>query len=312
MPAVAPPPPRPLDHHVVEFDAYVDAQIRQTRRTVKAVDLSYALLRLALVAIVFFLAAAVVEHWFLDRGFDLRGRLALFACLATYVLYALWSAIWPLITRSINPIFAAQAIERGGTFKNTLVNLLQLRGQKTDLPPAVLAQLEQQAAEKLTAMPEATMIDRTRVVRIGYVLVAALAAAAIYAALSPKDLLTTARRVLAPWADIPPPSRVQITNLTPGSIELMQGDPLAVSAEVRGLTAGEEVEVTVVADDNELARNTYPLVPLSADSRKYEIKLFGPGGVANPLGVQHSLRYLLKRATDDRGGSASTSPQRTA
>ncbi len=46
MPAVAPPPPRPLDHHVVEFDAYVDAQIWQTRRTVKAVDLSYALLRL--------------------------------------------------------------------------------------------------------------------------------------------------------------------------------------------------------------------------------------------------------------------------
>ncbi len=294
MPAVAPPPPRPSDHHVVEFDEYVNAQIRQTRRTVKAVDLSYALLRLALVAIVFFLAAAVVEHWFLDRGFDQRGRLALFACLAIYVLYALWSAIWPLITRSINPVFAAQAIERGGTFKNTLVNLLQLRSHKGELPPAVLAQLEQQAAEKLTAMPEATMIDRTRVVRIGYVLVAALAAAAIYAAMSPKDLLTTARRVLAPWADIPPPSRVQITNLMPGSVELMQGDPLVVSAEIRGLTESEAVEVTVVADDNELARNTYPLTPLSADSRKYEIKLFGPSGVANPLGVQHSLRYLLE------------------
>ena len=47
-------------------------------------------------------------------------------------------------------------------------------------------------------------------IRLGYVLVGVVAVAGLYKVFSPKDPLVSAERILMPWADIVPASRVAI------------------------------------------------------------------------------------------------------
>ena len=60
-------------------------------------------------------------------------------------------------------------------------------------------------------MPIDSAVDRTQLIRFGYVLLAVVAAGALYKVFSPKDPLVAAERVLMPWADIVPASRVSIS-----------------------------------------------------------------------------------------------------
>ena len=56
-----------------------------------------------------------------------------------------------------------------------------------------------------------------------------------YKILSPKDPFQTVARVLAPWADIARPSRVQITDVQPGNSAVYHGQVVNVSAIVIGI-----------------------------------------------------------------------------
>ncbi|MEN1680678.1 MAG: hypothetical protein AAGJ46_13900 [Planctomycetota bacterium] len=107
--------------------------------------------------------------------------------------------------------------------------------------------VERQAAERLARAPGQEAVDNRRLLRWGYVLVAALAAGAVYALASPKNPFTTAARVLAPWANISAPTRVQITDVTPGSGEAIRGETLTVAAAVAGLRPDEQPELVVVS-----------------------------------------------------------------
>ena len=49
------------------------------------------------------------------------------------------------------------------------------------------------------------------------------------------DSATSFGRFAMPWADIPPPNRVQFVDIKPGSTKAFRGQQVAVSAEGRGL-----------------------------------------------------------------------------
>src|SRR5690606_12725386 len=85
--------------------------------------------------------------------------------------------------------------------------------------------------------------------RLGYVLVGVVVASALYAFFSPKHPFATAGRVLAPWAAIAPPSRVDIDRIEPGTATVTQGETLTISAEVRGLRDGELVRLRYTTAD---------------------------------------------------------------
>ena len=56
-------------------------------------------------------------------------------------------------------------------------------------------------------------VDRTKLIRVGYVVVALMVLFALYTIFSPKDVFRTMLRVAAPWADIARPSRVSISDV---------------------------------------------------------------------------------------------------
>ena len=214
---------------------------------VKVVDLATAVVLLATGVLAFLLTAAVVEHWLVPGGFPSRCGPCCLGCSWRGAGYFAYRRLWPLCVRAINPVYAAQTIEHGSpSLKNSLINLLLFRQRRTEISDAVYQTLEEQAAQRLTRVPVDTAVDRIAIDSLG------LRAAWPWwrwrrctRSFSPKDPLVAAERVLMPWADIVPASRVSITAIEPGRLTISRGEFVDVSAEVRGIGDDDAVRAAV-------------------------------------------------------------------
>jgi len=119
----------------------------------------------------------------------------------------------------------------------------------------VFEALEEDAATRLSTVPVDLAIDRSKVLRVGYVLLAIVTLCCLYAVLAPKNPLVSAARVLMPWADILPPSRVEITEIKPGHAvgekSIVRGERLVVSAEIKGLADDEPATLFYSTSDGQ-------------------------------------------------------------
>ena len=292
------PPPRapraPHDAKLVQYDQYIDQQIHATRRAVKAVDWATSLVVLAAGVTAFLLAAAVVEHWLVPGGFSVPVRSALFLCLVGALCYYAVRRLWPLCRSAINPVYAAHTIERSSpTLKNSLVNLLLFRQNRSQISEAVYHTLEEQAAQGLTRVPIEAAVDRSLLIRVGYVLLAVVALAGLYKVLSPKDPLVAAQRVLLPWSDIVPASRVSISAVTPGTVTLARGEFLDVSAEIHDLGKNDAVLLRYTTADGQAVDRPVEM-RLAKDGLRFEARLPDSAGGSDKLGVAQNLRYRIE------------------
>jgi hypothetical protein len=279
---------------LVKYDEYIDTQIKNTRRAVKLVDLATSLVLLATGVLAFLLAAAVVEHWLVPGGFSVAVRGVLFAILVGSVGYFAFRRLWPLLRRAINPVYAAQTIEQSSpTLKNSLINLLLFRQHRAEISDAVYKTLEEQAAQRLTRVPVDAAVDRSILIRVGYGLLAVVAVAALYKLFSPKDPFVAAERVLMPWRDIVPASRVTIRDIKPGALTLSRGESLTVSAEVRGITESDPVLLRYTTNDGRAIDKPLEM-KLAPDGLRFEARLPDEAASAgNKLGLTHSLKYYI-------------------
>lgn len=282
------------DAKFVQYDQYIDRHIQNTRRAVKLVDWATALVALGTFVTVFLLVAAVAEHWLIPGGFSVAGRTTLFLMLTAAVGYFAYRRLWPLCRRAINPVYAAHAIEKSSpSLKNSLVNLLLFRQHRAQLSDAVYHTLEEQAAKGLTRVPVDAVVDRTTLIRVGYVLLAVVAMAGLYKVLSPKDPLVAARRVLLPWSDVAPASRVSIGSVTPGSVTVARGEFIDVSAEVRGLAENESVLLRYTTDDGRAMDKPIDM-RLSPDGQRYSARLPDDPPASERVGIAQNLRYRIE------------------
>lgn len=291
-PTPSTPPPggaRPGDSgRFIEYDRYIDAQIRRTRRQVKGIDLAAALMLLAAGSMAYFLLAALVDHWLVPGGMGFAGRLV---CLALYLLGSLAFVLMklgPLVLRRINPVYAAQTIERNRPgLKNSLVNFLMLRSSGEELPQRVFEAIEEQAATGLSAAHVETAVDRTPLVKLLTVLMVLLSLAALYRVLSPKNPFTSIRRVIDPWADISAPTRVAIAEIQPGNADGYHDQHLNVTALVSGLSSDETVTVHYSTADGQVI--DYP-VRMTLPEAGYRFTAELP---ADAAGLQQDIIYWI-------------------
>ena len=297
MSAEAPPSaprPTPPSAEIVKYDRYIDTRIGHTRRTVWTVELASALVALAVGVLGFLLTVAVVEHWLLPGGFGGLGRSVLFVVLVVAAAYYAYLRIWPLCVRRINPVYAAHAIEEGSpSLKNSLVNLLLFRERRGQLTDAVYETLEEQAAQRLTRVPAEAAVDRTHLIHLGYVLVAVVAVAVLYRVVSPKDPLVTAERVLMPWADVVPASRVKIAAVEPGTTTIARGESLDISAEVYGLRDDDDVLLRYTTDDGQAVDRAIAMTSDDGGPR-FTCRLPSESEPGGAVGVTQPLRYRVE------------------
>src|SRR5262245_44945792 len=240
-------------HKTVAYGEYIDRQIDKTGRQVKLTEIFGGIFLLAAGVLVFFLSAAVIDHWLMPLR--TLGRWSLLLLLVSGVATFIIFRLLPLLFRRVNRVYSAHTIERQApAMKNSLVNHLMLKQEGRGVSKGVLRAVEQQAAQRLSQTSPESAVDRSRLIRLGYLLVGLMAVAALYKFISPKDPLATFGRIAAPWSNVAAPTRVVIEhvrhNANPGGqdasglhVDWVYADqqPVQVDAAVRGLKRDEEV-----------------------------------------------------------------------
>ena len=272
------------DGHWVEYDQFIDQQIRKTRGQVKGVEIAAALMMLATGSLVFFLAMALADHWLFPHGMGFWERFIALTFYLTAAGYYSYRRLLPLVLMSINPVYAAEAIERSKpSLKNGLINFLLLRNQREKVPSAVYEAVEQQAATSLARVPMEGAVDRSRLIQLGYVLLAVVALFSIYFVLSPKNPFATVGRVMLPWAKIDAPTRVAITDIEPGDRTFFRGETVEVSAELHGLRGDEPVQILYSTADRQAVDQPVPMFLSSKGERDVAKLPSGDGGLQQDI-----------------------------
>ena len=286
---VAPSPPEgPQGSVPVPCEAFIDKRLRQTRRQLKGVDVAGGLMTLAAGMLAYLMFAAALDDWATTGGLGFAARLLLLLGLVAggggYFVFR----VLPPLVRRINPVFAAQTIEQSRpTLKNSLINFLLLRNHRQEVAPVVYRALERRAAADLADSPSETAVDRGRIVRLGYVLLALVAALALYVVFSPKNPLVSFERIIWPWSTAPAPTRVTIDDVRPGDAVAFHGDALEVSAGLSGLREGEQVALYYSTADGQSVDQPLAMSPIGEGNR-YHCTL-PPGN----LGLQQDVHYVL-------------------
>jgi collagen type III alpha len=285
------PPPRSAEPQPgpASYEAFIDDRLRRARRQVKGVDVVGGAIVLLIGMLVYLLAAVLIDHWVISGGLGFWGRLLLLlGLLAGAGWYCARRVLMPLIFR-INPIFAAYTIEQSRpSLKNSLINFLLLRGHRREVPQPIYQAIEHRAAADLSQIEIEAAVDRTRVIRLGYVLAGVVAVCGLYRVISPKNPFSSAARVLWPWSDIPAPTRVTIEDVKPGDAVAFHGEFVTVSAEVRGVD-GDSVDLYYSTADGQSVGQRVPMTPPeNGYPYQYECRL-----PPEKLGLQQDVYYYL-------------------
>src|SRR5947209_9720063 len=285
----ATPAARKSEGRWLEYDQFIDTQLRKARGQVKGVELAGALMTLAAGGLLYFLAVALVDHWMFTGGLGIGGRLFFFALFIISAGWYIGRRLAPLVLMRINPIYAAETIEKSKpSLKNSLINFLFLRSERSGVPQVIYQAVEEQAASNLQRTPVEATVDRTKLIHIGYVLLAAVALFAAYKLFSPKDPIDTVGRIVMPWADIQAPSRVTILDVQPGSRVAYLGEAVEISAELRGIGADEPVRILYTTGDRQTVDQAVTMYR-AADAFRHTGKI--PAGES---GLQQDVEYRIE------------------
>ncbi|MCA9142247.1 MAG: hypothetical protein H6823_18805 [Planctomycetaceae bacterium] len=268
-----------------DAERFIEQQLAKTRLQVRVVDLASSLMALVAAILIYTLVLAVVDHWVMPLAW--WGRWLACISLLAGAGYYVATAVVPLMTRPINPVYAARAIEEADpTLKNSLINFLLFRSNRGALHQLVFSAMQQRAATDLQRVAIDSAVDRSKVIHFGYLLAGVLAVCAAYTMLSPKDPLQSASRVLAPWADIERPTRVTIKDLQPGDATVFQGDAVTVSCSLDG--KADSVTLFFSTLDGEIDEQPVEM-KLAANGLGFECRL--PPGVG---GFQQAVSYRIE------------------
>lgn len=229
-------------------EGFIDRQLGRAAAQVRVFDLLGHLLTWCASVLAFLLTLAIIDAWIFPFGSAARW-IALLTLILGSIAYLGWKVAPPLLRR-INPMYAARMLEESRPeLKNGLVNVLSLREHPELVRRRILDLVAERTATDLSQISIDTAIDRTYVIRVGYVLVALVAIAGAYKIFSPKDPLTTLGRIVAPAADVPPPSRVQIIEVLPGDASIRFGEALGIEAQIEGLGRDDTALLKYTTDD---------------------------------------------------------------
>ena len=261
------------------YEDFIETRLEQTRHQVRLVEVASGLMLLAAASLLFFLGVAVLDQWVFNHGLNFIARLGLFLVWVAGAGVFVWRFLLPPLANRINPVFAAQAIEKSRpTLKNSLINFLLLRRHQQDVMPVVYRAMEHRAAADLLKVKVEHAVDHSRMLHLAYLLGGVVVVFAIYLAISPKSPLVSAARVIWPWSSIPAPTRVRIDEIRPGDAIVFTDDRQEITAQVTGLRDGEDVALLVSTADGQVVDDRVPMTAVD-DAHNYRCELpEGAGG----------------------------------
>jgi hypothetical protein len=267
---------------LLDYEQFIDHQLQRTRKRIKFTDISTACLTLLVGFLGVLFLEVVFDHVF-GMPFWLRWTI-LVTGLMTSCVYSAFRVVKPLV-RKINALYAAKTIEMSEpTFKNSLINYLELRRQRAQLSKAILATLESRAVNDLTLVDVEGAVNQKRMTQVAYALTAVIVLFCLYWAFAPKSPFDSIRRAFL--ADLAPPTNTRLVNIKPG-------DNSELAEVVAGTHVNFEVDVQGTMPQKVLLHH-------SSDGGKFfAIKEFSPGKHQfdpwqfTMQNVQQSMDYYL-------------------
>jgi hypothetical protein len=280
---------------LLDFEQYIDHQLGRTRARIKLTDVVTASLILIAAAVGLLFLEVVLDH-LIGLPVWLR-RIVLLLGLSGGGAFAVWRIVLPMVRR-VNGFYAARTIEETDpSFKNSLINYLDLRRRRGELSKAALAAIEAKAVRDLTQVEIDSVVNQHRLMQVAYIFSAVVVIFCLYAAMTPKSILDSAKRALL--ADVVRPTNTRLVNIKPGddpeAARVVAGTHVPFTVEVQG-TRPERVVLHWSADGGkffaaqELApgRNYYDPWQFTMRNVQQSVVYSFTGGDAE------SLRYHLE------------------
>ncbi len=197
---------------LLDYEQFIDYQLRETRAKIKTTDIVTALVALVSALIGVLLLEVVLDH---RVGLPLFVRGVLFyGCLLGSLGVLAWFVVRPLMAR-INGLYAARTIESADPeFHNSLISYLELRERPEAISPTALAAIEARAVQDLTRVSPDAVVDQRRLIQSCYALAAIVAAFCLYWLVCAKPPGDSIRRALL--FDVARPTNTRLVNIKPG------------------------------------------------------------------------------------------------
>ena len=269
-------------------DQYVGKQLKKTTQQVRTSDIVTGVIAVVSFVVAFFLIASVIDAWIL--AFSPTFRVVLLGAFLIGMAAIAWVFVLPFFFKRINPQYAAKVIEEAKPeFKNSILNYLMLKNDNKSVHKAVLNEVSRKAATDLTKITPDSAVDKSNLIRAGFMLVGLAAIAVAYSIFSPKSPLPTILRILSPGSKISKPAAVSIIDVEPGDTSVFFGERLNVSAKVTGIDPDlEEVRLIFSTKDSQTV------------DAEVVMKSEGPGGIysaklaTGSAGIQQPLYYRIE------------------
>ena len=267
---------------VLDYDQFIEHQVDRTRKLIRTTDIATAALILTVALLAALFLEIVADHVF-GLPIWLR-RLALLTALCGAAAYVFVRIVKPMLLR-VNTLYAAKTIEGADpSFQNSLINYLLLREHRDKLPKRTLVALEAKAVLDLTRIEVDRAVNQRRLMAAAYTLSGLIVVICLYAAISSKSLLDSAKRAFL--ADVARPTNTLLLDIKPGD------DP-----ELSKVVAGANVTFSV---DVQGTRPAHVALRYSSDDGKFfAVKELSPGDHENDPwrtslpNVRQTLDYYL-------------------
>ena len=218
---------------LLDYEQFIDHQLSRTRTRIKFIDVTTAGLILLLGFLGILFLEILLDHVI---GLPLLVRqIVLTVGLAGASAFVVMRIVMPLVRR-INGIYAAKTIEDADpAFKNSLINYLELRRYRGQMPKAVMATLEARAVNDLTQVEVDNVVSHE--LRVVYAVAGLIVVMCLYGTFSPKSSFDSTRRAFL--ADVAQPTNTQLTDIKPGKdpelSEVVSGSHVTFSVLVGGV-----------------------------------------------------------------------------
>jgi hypothetical protein len=215
---------------LLDYEEFIDHQLRRTRTRIKMTDLLTAVLLLVTAGLAILFVEVLLDHAFALPVWC--RQLVLFVGLTSAAAFAAIRIVRPLIGR-VNGLYAARTIEASEPeFKNGLINYLSLKKDREHLPKSFLAAIEKRAVDQLSTVDVEAVVNNRRAVQTFYLFCGIVMAICVYASLTPKPILESVRRAFL--EPIAAPTNTQLKEIKPGDATKVAGEFVEFSVSLGG------------------------------------------------------------------------------
>ena len=273
----------------VDFDEFIEFQLRKTRSGIHQTDLLWAGMVLLAVLVAYLLLFSLADHWLVPGGLSDGWRLALMgAMLIGSLAWLGWKIVLPWM-KQINSLYAAREIEKAHPeFRSSLLTWVSFRDAGRPVSPAILKAIEKRTALQMSHADVDDAVDRRPLMRTSYLLLALVVVLCLYTLVSPKKMSTTVWRALFPTSSVAAATRTEIQKVTPGDTEILARDQVDITADLGGQVP-EEVTLFYSTADRRFVDEPLRMQRADDDLPRYRTRLTGEGG----QGLLNDVTYYV-------------------